>query len=272
MIISSTSSDGLSDGANDGATRLWFQSLSSVKRQSLRLFCFPYAGGSTYGFRSWQRYFPPAIDLCLVHLPGRGKRIGEPLFTRLRPLIQTIADVVTREPQPPYALFGHSMGALISFELARELRRRRFAAPRGLFVSGRAAPQLASREAPIFNLSEEAFITEVKRFNGVPKEVFDHPETMKFFSPVLRADLEMLDTYEYRVEEPLSCPIKVYGGLQDTDAPVESLRAWQEHTSARFSLRAFVGDHFFIQSSTTGFVDVFRRDVLSTLPPSGEAG
>jgi medium-chain acyl-[acyl-carrier-protein] hydrolase len=95
---------------------------------------------------------------------------------------------------------------------------------------------------------------------------------MKFFFPVLRADLEMLDTYEYRVEEPLSCPIKVYGGLRDTDAPVESVRACQEHTSARFNLRTFAGDHFFIQSSTTGFVDVFRRDVLSTLPPSGEAG
>src|SRR5579863_6861265 len=116
-------------------SRLWFQSLSSEEGRSLRLFCLPYAGGDTYGFRSWQRHFPPYIDLCLVHLPGRGKRIDERMFTRLIPLVETIADIITHEPQLPYALFGHSMGALISFELARELRRRGFAAPRRLFLS-----------------------------------------------------------------------------------------------------------------------------------------
>jgi len=262
MIVSGSK---LSDGQADGSSRLWFQSLSSVQVRSLRLFCFPYAGGSAYGFRSWQRHFPPDIDLCLVHLPGRGKRIGEQMFTRLRLLVQTIADLIMREPQPPYALFGHSMGALISFELARELRRRRFAAPQRLFLSGRGAPNVASREAPIFNLPEEAFIAEVRKFNGTPKGVFDHPETMKFFLPVLRADLEMLDTYEYHPEERLSCPITVYGGQQDKDVDVENLRAWEEHTSASCNLRIFTGDHFFIHSPGIGFVDAFRRDVLSAL-------
>src|SRR5690242_5722195 len=99
----------------DGSGRLWFESLSSG-RQSLRLFCFPYAGGSAQVFRQWQRHFPSEIALWLVHLPGRGKRIGEQPFTRLQLLVQTIADLIVREPQPPpYALFGHSMGALISF-------------------------------------------------------------------------------------------------------------------------------------------------------------
>jgi medium-chain acyl-[acyl-carrier-protein] hydrolase len=247
--------------------QLWFQSLSSVDGQSLRLFCFPYAGGNTSGFRIWQQHFPLDIDLCLVHLPGRGKRTGEQMFTRLTLLVQTLADLITREPQPPYALFGHSMGALISFELARELRRRGFAAPQRLLVSGHAAPNLHSRKSPIFNLPEESFIAEVRKFGGTAKELLDNPEAMKLFCSVLRADFEMIDTYEYRVEEPLSCPITAYGALQDTDAPVESLHVWQEHTSASCKVRMFPGDHFFIHSLDIGFVDVFQRDVLDTAHP-----
>jgi medium-chain acyl-[acyl-carrier-protein] hydrolase len=262
MIASGSKS---SDGSADGQRRLWFQSLSFVQRQSLRLFCFPYAGGDTYGFRTWQRQFPPDIDLCLVHLPGRGKRIGEQMFTRLNLLVQTIADLIMQEPQPPYAFFGHSMGALISFELARELRRRGFSAPCRLFLSGRSAPTVAGREAPIFNLPEKAFIAEVRKFNGTPEEVFDNQETRDLFLPVLRADLEMLDTYEYYSEERLPCPITVYGGLQDSDAPIRNLRGWEEQTSASCNLRTFTGDHFFIHNPNVGFVDAFRRDVLSIL-------
>jgi medium-chain acyl-[acyl-carrier-protein] hydrolase len=269
MIVSALKS---SDGLADISSQMWFQSLSSVHGQSLRVFCFPYAGGNTSGFRSWQRNFPPEIDLCLVHLPGRGKRIGEPMFTRLNLLVQTVADLIMREPQPPYVLFGHSMGALISFELARELRRRRFAAPRRLFLSGRSAPNVANRAAPIFNLPEKAFIAEVKKFNGTPTELLENPEAMKLFLPALRADLEMLDTYEYYPEESLSCPITVYGGLQDTGAPEESLRAWKEHTSASCNLRLLPGDHFFIHSPGIGFGDFFWRDVMSTLHHPEPAG
>jgi medium-chain acyl-[acyl-carrier-protein] hydrolase len=259
-----------SDGLADVSSQMWFQSLSPVREESLRLFFFPYAGGNTSGFRSWQRDFPSDIDLCLVHLPGRGKRIGERMFSRLNLLVRTLADLIVREPQPPYALFGHSMGALISFELARELRRRRFAAPRRLFLSGRSAPDVASPKAPIFNLPEEAFIAEVKKFNGTPKELLDNPEAMKLFLPALRADLEMLDTYEYHPEERLSCPITAYGGLQDTDAPAETLRGWEEHTSASCNLRLFPGDHFFIHCAGIGFVDVLRRDVVNTARHSEE--
>jgi medium-chain acyl-[acyl-carrier-protein] hydrolase len=170
-----------------------------------------------------------------------------------------------REPQFPYVLFGHSVGALISFELARELRRRRFTLPRRLFLSGRRAPTTSSDKDPVFNLADDAFIAEVMRLNGTPKEVLEHPETRRLFLPVLRADFEIDDTYEYYFEERLSCPITVYGGLQDRDISLESLRAWEEQTSADCKLRMFPGDHFFLLSPEAGFVDVFRRDAVSIL-------
>jgi medium-chain acyl-[acyl-carrier-protein] hydrolase len=249
----------------DGSRRRWLESLSSAAEISLRVFCFPYAGGTAYAYRDWQRHFPPDIDLCLVHLPGRAKRIGEQPVKSLQLLVQTIADLITQEPQPPYVLFGHSMGALISFELARELRRRDFKLPRRLFLSGRSALTEARQRVPIFALPDDAFIAEVKRFNGTPAEVLDHPETRRLFLPALRADLEIDDTYEYYSEERLACPITVYGGLQDSDISEENLRAWQQQTSGDYKLRTLPGDHFFIHSPEAGFIDIFRRDVLSTL-------
>jgi medium-chain acyl-[acyl-carrier-protein] hydrolase len=261
IVTESESSDGLVDGSN----RLWFESLSSIKGQSLRLFCFPYAGGSAHVFRNWQRPFLPYVGLCLVHLPGRGTRIAERPFTRLKLLVQNVADVIMREPQRPYVLYGHSLGALISFELTRELRHRRFIPPMWLFLSGCGAPNIPSREAPIFDLPEETFIAEVRKFNGTPQEMFDDQELRKIFVPVLRADCEMVGTYEYDPQEPLSCPITLYGGLHDQHVSINNLRAWKEHTSASCTVRMFPGDHFFINNADVGFVDVLRGDVLDAL-------
>src|SRR5215813_14442818 len=120
----------------------WFEHSSRSRKRELQLFCFHYAGGSAQMFRPWQRNLPPEVDLCLVTLPGRGKRMHEPLVTRLAPLVKSIADVIVPELRHPFALFGHSMGAVISFELARELRSRQSIGPVHLFVSGRGAPQL----------------------------------------------------------------------------------------------------------------------------------
>jgi medium-chain acyl-[acyl-carrier-protein] hydrolase len=253
----------MDEGPTDASRRLWFESLSSVPR--LRLFCFPYAGGNSHVFRNWQGHFPYEIDLCLVHLPGRGRRIGERPFTRLKLLVETIADLIARELYPPYALYGHSMGALISFELTRELRRRHLSMPLRLFLSGRGAPSVPRRKPPIFNLPHDEFVVEMKRLNGTPPELLDDPKTRDLFLPVLRADFEMVGTYEYHPEERLSCPIVVYGGLKDQDIPVENLRAWEEHTSASCKVKMLAGGHFFIHDPGVGFVDALRNDVLSTL-------
>jgi surfactin synthase thioesterase subunit len=253
------------EGVVGGSRQLWLESLSSVQRQSLRVFCFPYAGGNAQVFRKWQRYFPSDIDVCLVHLPGRGNRIGETPFTRLLLLVDALANLFAREAQQPFVLFGHSLGALISFELTRELRRRRLALPLGLILSGRGAPSVPGLESPTFNLPHDEFIAKIRGLNGTPKELLDDPETRDFFLPTLRADFEMVDTYEYHPEEKLSTPITVYGGIQDEEVRIESLRAWEELTSGSWRLRMFPGDHFFIHNAGTNFLELFRSDVLKHL-------
>ncbi len=213
-------------------------------------------------FRSWRRYFPAEIDLCLVHLPGHGKRVGEQAFVRLATLVEAIADLIASEMQHPFAFYGHSMGALLSFELANELFRRYPDGPSHLYLSGHGAPHLPKSEPPTFNLTDNELIAYLKRLNGTPVELLDDTEARQIFLPVLRADFEMVNTYEYRGGKPLSCPLSIYGGLRDNEVPVERLRAWEVHTAATCKVRLCEGNHFFIHDSRSEFIDVFRSDVL----------
>jgi medium-chain acyl-[acyl-carrier-protein] hydrolase len=256
----------VSTGSRESGS-LWFKHLSPAKAPSFRLFCFPYAGGSADVYGRWQRWFPEQIDICLVHLPGRGNRLREPAFTRLVPLVNAIADSIIGEIDVRYALYGHSMGALISFELARELFRRQVSGPAHVLVSGRCAPQLPRSGKTTFNLPDDEFIAHLKSLNGTPPQVFDDPELMDLFLSPLRADFEAVQTYQYTLGERLTCPITVYGGLQD-NVRVACYRAWKEQTSAACKLRMFKGDHFFIRNPGPDLMAAFRNDVLSAVPGS----
>lgn len=244
---------------------LWFDHLSRAQMPLLRLFCFPYAGGSSEVYRRWQSWFPERVDVCLVHLPGRGKRMNEPAFTQIVPLANAIVDRIVDEINVPYALYGHSMGAMIAFEVARELSRRRWAGPQHLFVSGNRAPQWPRTEPATFHLPHDEFIAALKRLNGTPTEILDNPELMELFIGLLRADFQAVDTYEYRPEKRLSCPITVYGGLDDKPVPQESCGAWQEQTTASCKVTMVSGDHFFIRDPRPDFKSAFQKDVLNAV-------
>lgn len=245
-----------------GLKSAWVELLSPSRGCALRVFCFPYAGGSAQVFRPWQRHFPAKVDICPVHLPGRGKRISETPFTRIKTIVKAIADAVFEGPQEPFAFYGHSMGALISFELARELRRRSAIGPRHLFLSARRAPTVPDPEGPTYNLPNDEFLAELRRLNGTPPELFEMPEARELFLPMLRADFEMVDTYVYEDEKPLSCPITVYGGMQDDFVTPEDMGEWQKQTSSTFVKRMFSGDHFFIHHPTSQFFNALLTDVL----------
>lgn len=239
----------------------WFEAVVPAEKRALQLFCFPYAGGSAQVFRPWQRHFSSQVTLWLAHLPGRGRRIAEPAFNSLKKLVEVLADAIVPMLRENYAFWGHSMGALISFELARELRRRSHALPGALFVSGHRAPQIPPTEPPLFNLPEEDLISQLKRLNGTPRELLEDPEILQLFLPTLRADFQITGTYAYQPEDPLACAIYAYGGLQDKDVPIGSLQAWQHQTSRKFTARMFPGGHFFIQGSTPNLINTLSRDV-----------
>jgi medium-chain acyl-[acyl-carrier-protein] hydrolase len=178
--------------------------------------------------------------------------------------VEVIADAIRTEFHGQYALYGHSMGALLSFELARELRRRKYDTPVHLFLSGCGAPDRVGCAHPTFNLPIQEFMAELQKLNGTPKEFFDHPEIQSALLPLLRADFEITDTYRYMAESPLACPITVYGGEQDDVAKAQDLAGWEMQTAAECKIRFFAGDHFFIQSHKAEFVRILRQDLLQT--------
>src|ERR1043165_2264853 len=181
---------------------------------ALRLFCFPYAGGNPSTFWSWPERLP-WVEVCALQLPGRGGRVTEPPFASLDPLIREATRGFAPYLDKPFAFFGHSMGALISFELARRLRAEGRRGPLKMFVSGCRAPQMPNRAPLTYNLPEPEFVKELKRLKGTPPEVFESQELMQLVLPVLRADFGICQTYAYQHEPPLACPIYAFGGLED---------------------------------------------------------
>ncbi|MBN3896250.1 MAG: thioesterase [Nostoc sp. NOS(2021)] len=215
---------------------------------NLRLFCFPYAGGSSTIFRTWPNSLPSNIEVCAVEYPGRGRQIKSAPLTRLESLVEAIAPVLIPYLDKPFAFFGHSMGGLVSFELTRLLRSQYSLAPFHLFISARRAPQIPFTKPPLHVLSDPDLQDELRSLNGTPKAVLETPELMQMFLPILRADFAVLETYIYTQKQPLECPITVFGGLQDQEVSHDELQAWREQTIAAFSLQMFDGDHFFIHS------------------------
>jgi medium-chain acyl-[acyl-carrier-protein] hydrolase len=212
----------------------------------LRLFCFAYAGNGAAIFRAWSDGLPGDVEVCPVQLPGRGTRLMEAPFTRLSPLVQALAQALAPLLDKPCAFFGHSLGALIGFELARELRRRSGAGPDHLFVSAARAPQIAPRDRPLHDLPESELLAELRQLNGSPQAVLEDQELMELLLPAVRADFAVCETYAYVSEPPLACSISGFGGEQDRRVAQRDLDSWRDQTSARFSLRMFPGDHFFL--------------------------
>jgi surfactin synthase thioesterase subunit len=245
------------------ATGSWFRDLRPRGGTNIRLFCFPYAGGSALVYRDWADLLPSTIHVVPVELPGRGLRLRESPFTEMQSLIDVLAEEVAPLLDLPFAFFGHSMGAVIAFELTRALRRRYGRHPRILFLSGRPAPQL-SDEMPIsYNLPKDEFIAQLRRLKGTSQEVLENMELMELVIPLLRADFKLIQTYKYLVDEPLSCPIIVYGGSQDREAPIETMFPWKEHTSSDFALHPFPGDHFYLRPYQALLLKAITQELLS---------
>ena len=216
----------------------------------LRLFCFPYAGGSSLIFRKWVDSLPASIELCPVRLPGREGRARETPYHHLHSLVEATYEGIQSYLDKPFAFFGHSMGAILSYHLTHYARHKCGLEPAHLFISGRRAPQFTDEQTPTYKLPDKEFIEDLQRLNGTPREVLENHELMQMMIPLLRADFEVCQTYQYAPLPVLSCPITAYGGLQDADVSRENLAGWREHTTGTFTLRMLPGDHFFINSST----------------------
>lgn len=234
---------------------------------TLRLFCFPYAGGAPPCV-TWIDRFPPEIrrkvELCSIHLPGRDSGHREPVFYELSPLLNILEPIIASYDDLPCAFFGHSMGALLSFELARQLRRNGIPGPIHLTVSGHRAPQLGGHGA-IHKMPDHEFRAKLREFGGTPEPVLQDAELMELLTPALRADFALCESYSYTAELPLDCSITAFGGNEDPRVSCDEVSAWRNQTTRAFSIRMFPGGHFFLQSAVSLFVRVLSQDLKDVL-------
>lgn len=218
-------------------------------RDGVRLFCFPYAGGNAAAYRGLRPTGPGRLRVCPVELPGRGRRRGEAPLTSMEALVASLADDLRGSLDHPFAFFGHSLGGLIAYELAAELRERGAPAPEHLFLSAIAAPQWPRTGAPLHTASAAEVKDALLAMGGTPPELLENEEIMALALPVLRADHTVLATYRYRPRPPLPSPVTVFGGRSDEVAPPEVLSGWREHSDRPVPTRLFPGGHFFLNTA-----------------------
>ena len=248
-------------------TSAWFTTPKPNPSAKLRLFCFPFAGGGASTYRTWPDAMLSTVEICAAVPPGREARLDEPAIPTIAPVVLGLADAIASRLDKPFAFFGHSMGAMLAFDLARLLRARGLRLPSILLVSGSEAPHLPRSREPIHHLDAAGFVEGLRRLNGVPAELLENDELFRIFQPTLRADLTLCETYQAAEEPPLPCPIAALGGLEDPDVTREEIAAWKQHTTAAFSVRMLPGDHFFLDSARRQVIEVVAREIykLGTL-------
>ncbi|MBD9628167.1 thioesterase [Ensifer sp. ENS06] len=233
----------------------WLSYVTRRENARLRLFCLPFAGGGAEFYRDWSTMLPDDVEVWPVQLPGRSTRMREPAIDDMAVLVSTLSDALAPYlSELPFVFFGHSMGALVSYELTHRLRTMSLPMPDALFLSGRSAP---SHPVGRFKhtLPDQDLVEELKRFDGTPRDVLDATELLALVLPVLRNDLKLLETYAFDLNRtPLDIPLFVSGGNADGLVSVESLSGWSEVSTGRTEGRIWDGGHFYLTRQKDAFL------------------
>jgi len=249
-------------------TNSWFVYTEANPNAETRLFLFPHAGGGPAMFGKWFAELPNSIERWAVHYPGRGSRHHEPPINSVSLLVGALSQAIQPLLDRPFVFFGHSLGALVAYEIARHLRRSGLPQPRILFVSACGAPHLREPHPPIHALPDAEFLEALEELNGIPSEFLHLPDVIGLLLPVLRADLEAIENYLYTPDElPLNCPIIAFGGLSDPRVSRERLEGWASHTDSSFKSQYFPGDHFFINTARESIMASISAEIKA-LPSS----
>ncbi|MFI5621157.1 thioesterase II family protein [Streptomyces sp. NPDC051567] len=240
----------------------WFRRFGPASEGETRLLCFPHAGGAASAFLALSQELTPEFDVRSVQYPGRQDRRMEPALDDIGRLVTALADALAPELGPggdgrPYAFFGHSMGAVLAYELARELARRELPGPGRLFLSGRFAPTPQGSASDRLD-TDAKVIAMIRRLGGTVGRVFDDPDLLEMVMPPLRADYRAIGSYAWRPGHPLDVPFTVLVGDHDPVVPVAEAAAWDRHTTAGSEIRVLPGGHFYLDHSVPQVADIVR--------------
>jgi surfactin synthase thioesterase subunit len=245
----------------------WVLRRRIVRNPRLRLFLFPHGGGGAGSYLGWDARFPADVELCAVQLPGRDARFVEPRHTRLEALVAAAAPALVPLTDVPFAIFGHSMGSLVGYEVCRHWRSAGLE-PAYFFASAYPGPRVALHRDPgLHTLGDEALVRELRRLGGLPREVIEAPELLKLCLPVVRADFEMCETWRPGSTAALSCPVLAVGGYDDASVDEHGLDAWRDETTGKFARVMLAGDHFYHMNAATRapLLDVLGASLATVL-------
>ena len=255
-------------GCTPVSRRVW-KVFNDDPSASLTLICFPHAGGHASQFKRWTVELPAGVEVRGFQMAGRGDRLREPPYTDLRTLVEDTVQDIAKSVHRPFAIFGHSLGAIVGFEVARLLRTRGLTSPVHLFVAGRRAPQLPLTDPPTYNQSDEELICALRELNGTPAEVLADRELLRVLLPSLRADFSLAQTYNYVHDFPLRCPISVFGGSDDEESLENRLDEWRVQTTAQFRRYLIEGDHFFVHTNGRPLLRLIASELRLHLDRTG---
>lgn len=224
----------------------------------INVFCLPFAGGSKYSYKGYQRYTPPNLNLIPLDIPGRGERFQESVVTNIYDVVEDLFGRIKDQLHQPYALYGHSMGGLLSYLLTRRIQEAGLDLPCLLFITGRGAPSVPPTDQASHMLPQEAFKQRLQELGGMVDEVLENDDLFAFFEPILRADFASLSSYTYQSLPPLNVPMQVLIGTHEK-VTVEHARAWQKETTAPVTVRQLPGNHFFIYAHEKVIMELMSR-------------
>lgn len=243
---------------------LWVIRPSLNGDASKRLFCIPFAGGGASIYRPWANLLGLTVEVCPIQLPGREGRLFESPLTQIDALVALLKTQISPYLDRPYAIYGHSMGALITYELAHAIAvDDSLNNPERIFVAAHRAPHLPPQRPPISALPDNAFIEKLKQYGGFNDEILNHAEMMELVLPTIRADFKLCESYEHRIRQKLNCPIHVFAGTEDTQTLVETTHAWDQCSTTTVTSTLFNGGHFFLNTCQQKVIEAIKTALLS---------
>jgi medium-chain acyl-[acyl-carrier-protein] hydrolase len=227
----------------------WIFCPEPKSRATIRLLCFPYAGSGPTIFRQWPKYLPEEVEMWGIRLPGRESRLGEPAYSSLDPLVTAVSEALWPYLDHPFVIFGHSLGALVGYELAQHCKKQNGPQPLHLFMSGHRAPHCPPLHPPVHDTDNETFLNRIRTLGGTHKQFFAVQDLVQLMLPTLRADFAVWENYKYKKNSTLDIPITAFGGKADIEVQQSDIVAWQEHTNSNFTYHIYPGKHFYFQSN-----------------------
>lgn len=242
------------------------QNSMNKNKQKITLYCLPFAGGNAISYRDFQAHVASPIHITPLELPGRGKRIREPLLTNAQAIVEDVFHQIKNDIKgKPYAIFGHSMGALLGYLLTKRILSAGLSAPLHLFFSGRRAPSVNDKRPKKHGLPKKEFINYIHELGGLPREILDNAELVDFFEPILRADFKAIETYVYSPTSPFNISMTILHGLEDDEVAYAELQPWQLETRQSISIKPFPGGHFFIFDHLPQIGQLFSKTLAIAL-------